>query len=147
MINQLILQANLVADPELKHTPNDIAVCKFRVAWNDGKEDKRKTLFLDCIAWRSTAEFVCKYFKKGSQILVQGNLLTEQYEKDGTTRYSTELVIDKCHFCGNKKDSSQQEFTNRSEQYQSSNKNNSVRYTQNKFDMNNTMEEDEDLPF
>lgn len=102
MINQLILQANLVADPELKHTPNDIPVCKFRVAWNDGKEEQRKTLFMTCVAWRNTAEFICKYFKKGSQILLQGHLLTEQYEKDGTMHYSTEMTVDKCHFCGSK---------------------------------------------
>ena len=76
MLNVAIVMGRLVADPELRHTPNDIAVTSFTVAVDrsyvkSGAE--RQADFIDVVAWRSTADFVCKYFRKGQAIVVQGS--------------------------------------------------------------------------
>ena len=113
MLNNMTLQGRFTRDLELRHTQSDIAVCSFTIAWNERYGDKEQTLFLNCVAYRNTAEFISKYFKKGDMAVVEGKLTSRSYEKDGEKKYVTELVVDKVHFCGSKKDKeeSQEEYT------------------------------------
>ncbi len=104
-LNIAVLMGRLVSDPELKHTANDIAVCSFTIANDQGIRDKKKTSFIDIVAWRGTAELVCKWFKKGSAIIVQGSIQTRSYtDKDGNKRKAFEVVADNVHFAESKKD-------------------------------------------
>ena len=104
MLNCSIIMGRLTADPELKQTPSGVSVTKFTVAvdrrYQQG-EDKIAD-FINVTAWRSTAEFVTKYFKKGSMIAVQGSIQTGSYEKDGIKRSTFEIVADNVSFCGSK---------------------------------------------
>jgi single-strand DNA-binding protein len=105
MINQLILQGRLTRDPELRTTQSGVAVTSFTVAWSEKYKETETKLFLNCTAWRGTAEFVEKYFKKGQEILVRGKLSTRDWQdKEGNNRQSTELTADEVTFCGPKQD-------------------------------------------
>lgn len=113
MINHVSIQGRFTKDLELKHTQNGVAVCNFTLAWNERYGDKEQTLFLNCVAYRNTAEFVEKYFRKGDQTIVEGKLVTRSYDdSQGQKKYVTELIVDKIHFCGSKKDKeeSQEEY-------------------------------------
>ena len=94
----------MTADPELRHTSSDTAVTSFTVAADrsyvkTGAE--RQADFIDVVAWRSTAEFICKYFKKGQLIAIQGSIQTRSYEdKNGNKRKAVEVVADQAHFAG-----------------------------------------------
>lgn len=106
MINCAVIMGRLVADPELRTTGNGISVTSFAVAvdrrFARSGED-RQTDFIDVIAWRQTADFVCKYFRKGSMIAIQGYIQTRTYEdKNGNKRKAVELVADNVSFCGSK---------------------------------------------
>ena len=109
MYNKVILMGRLTRDPELRTTPNGISVATFSIAVDrrfakSGEE--RKTDFFNIVAWRQTAEFVSKYFSKGRSILVEGELQTRSYvDKDGVTRYITEIIADNLHFTGEPKSS------------------------------------------
>ncbi len=111
MINNAVIMGRLTADPELKHTPQGIAVTRFTVAvdraYQKDKEE-RKTDFIDVVCWRGTAEFVTRYFRKGSMIAVTGSIQTGSYEKDGIRRRTFEIVAEKVSFCGGKKAETQQ---------------------------------------
>ena len=102
-MNKVILKGRLTANPELKKTPNDISVTSFTVAVNR-KFDREKADFINCEAWRNTAEFVSKYFAKGKEILVIGELHIDKSERDGSATYFTKVVADEVEFCGNKGD-------------------------------------------
>lgn len=109
MVNCAVIMGRLVADPELRTTPNGISVTSFAVAvdrrFNRQGED-RQADFIDVVAWRQTADFVCKYFRKGSMIAIQGSLQTRMYEdKNGNKRKAVDLVADNVSFCGSKSDS------------------------------------------
>ena len=83
MLNQVSLMGRLTADPELRHTPNDVAVTTFTVAVNRSyvkQGAERQADFIDVVAWRNTAEFVCRYFKKGQMIAVTGSIQTRNYQ-------------------------------------------------------------------
>lgn len=109
MLNHTVLMGRLVADPELRHTPNDISVTSFTLAVDrsfskSGAE--RQTDFIDIVAWRSTAEFVCKYFHKGQLVAVQGSIQTRNYtDSQGIKRKEFEIVADNVHFAEPKKES------------------------------------------
>lgn len=108
-MNSCVLTGRLVADPELRTTPSGLSVCRFRIAvdrpFQKSGED-RKADFIDVVAWRSNADFVTKYFRKGSMIAVQGSLQTNNYEdKNGNKRTSYEIVADRTEFCGSKAES------------------------------------------
>ena len=109
MLNVAVIMGRLVADPELRHTPNDIPVCSFRVAVDrnySGRSGEGQTDFIDVVAWRSTAEFLCKYFTKGQMIAVNGSIQTRSYEdKMGNKRTAVEIVADNVSFCGSKRES------------------------------------------
>lgn len=110
MLNTAILMGRLTADPELRHTPNSIAVTSFTLAVDRSyvrSGSERQTDFIDIVAWRSTAEFVCRYFKKGQLVAVQGSIQTRLYQdKDGNKRKAFEIVADNVHFAEPKRDSS-----------------------------------------
>ena len=99
----------LVADPELRHTPNGVATCTFRIAVDRnfvGQGEERKADFIDIVAWRQSAEFVCRYFRKGNLIAVNGSLQTRNYEdKNGNRRTAYEVVADNIHFAESKNSS------------------------------------------
>ena len=109
MINRVVLMGRLVADPELKTTASGVSVTTFRIAVDRSyvkSGEERQADFIDIIAWRQTAEFVTRYFSKGSMIAVQGSIQTGSYEKDGIKRQTFEIVADNVSFCGSKNESS-----------------------------------------
>lgn len=102
-MNKVFLKGRLTDDPEMRKTTNDIAVCNFTVAVNR-RFDRKKTDFIYCEAWRQTAEFISKYFSKGKEIALCGELHIDKWEKDGETRYITKVSVDEVEFCGSKSD-------------------------------------------
>lgn len=98
MLNKAVMVGRLTADPELRQTPNGVNVCSFRVAVNRPGKDKG-TDFIDCVAWRSTAEFICKYFHKGDAIGIDGSIQTRNFEdKNGNKRKAVEVVCAQVSF-------------------------------------------------
>lgn len=104
MLNRVILMGRLVADPELKTTNTGISVTSFRIAVDRSyvkNGEERKADFFDIVCWRSSAEFVCRYFGKGSMIAIDGQLQSRTYQaKDGTNRYVVEVVANSVSFTG-----------------------------------------------
>ena len=104
MINNAVIMGRLTADPELRKTQSGVSVTTFSVAvprrFNKGEENI--TDFLNVVAWRNSAEFVCKYFKKGQMIAVQGSIQTRTYEdaENNVKRYIVEIVAENVSFCG-----------------------------------------------
>lgn len=109
MLNCAIIMGRLTADPELRTTPNGISVTSFSVAVDRSYQksgEERQTDFINVVAWRQTAEFVSRYFHKGSMIAVQGSIQTRNYEdKTGAKRTAFEIVADNVSFCGSKAES------------------------------------------
>ena len=105
-MNSVSLMGRLTADPELKTTQNEISYCRFTVAVNRYSKDGEDTAdFISCVAWRSTAEFICNYFLKGNKIALIGSIQTGSYtDKDGRKGYTTDVNTDKVLFCESKKD-------------------------------------------
>lgn len=106
-LNKVILGGRLTADPEIKQTPNGVAVCNFSVAVNRkySKDGDQQTDFINCQAWRNTAEFIGKYFGKGSSICVIGSIQTRSWkDKYGNNRYATEVMVDEALFVDGKND-------------------------------------------
>lgn len=102
-MNVSALSGNLVATPELKVTPSKVPVCSFTIAVKRPKT-KDKTDFIDCVAWRQTAEFITRNFQKGSAIEVSGPITSRMYEdKNGNKRKAVEIVVDSVSFSGHKK--------------------------------------------
>ena len=101
MLNRITIMGRLVRDPELRRTQSDIPVCSFTLACDrDFKINGEKvTDFIDIVAWRSTAEFVSKYFTKGRMAVIDGRLqLRDWTDRDGNKRRSAEIVADNVHF-------------------------------------------------
>jgi single-strand DNA-binding protein len=102
MINSVILMGRLTADPELRQTQNGTAVTSFAVAV-ERRFQREQTDFINVVAWKQTAEFVEKYFKKGAMIALRGSIQTRKYEdKNGNKRTAFEIVADEVSFCGSK---------------------------------------------
>lgn len=112
-MNKVFLKGRLTATPEIKTTATDIFVTDFSVAVNR-RFNKEVTDFINCQAWRSTAEFITKYFEKGQEILVVGELHIDKWDKDGETRYSTRVSVDEVYFCGSKAENKSQKDTDTS---------------------------------
>jgi single-strand DNA-binding protein len=146
-INIVALTGRLTADVELKTTPSGVSVCSFSLAVDSKYQkqgEERKASFIDCVAWRNTAEFISKYFKKGSMIGIEGEIQTRTYtDKDGKNRKVTEIVVNNASFCGSKADSSESNIN--SQQSESDPLNEiSANLAQTEFsEVNN----DDDLPF
>lgn len=106
MLNNCTFQGRFAADPEMRTTQSGLTVASFRMAVdrdNVGQDGRRATDWLNFVAWRKTAEFVCQYFRKGSTALVECQCQTRSYEdKNGQKRTATEFVVQKIHFCGPK---------------------------------------------
>ena len=104
-MNIVILKGRLAADPELKTTQSGVSVCSFTLAVNR-RFNKDETDFISCQAWRQSAEFVSKYFRKGQEILIEGELNIDKWETtDGDKRTAPKVVVDRVEFCGGKSDS------------------------------------------
>lgn len=112
MLNRVVLMGRLVADPELKTTNSGVSVCSFRIAVDRSyvkNGEQRQADFFDIVAWRSSAEFVCRHFTKGSLIAVDGQLQSRQYQtKDGSNRSAVEVVADSISFTGERKEQKQE---------------------------------------
>lgn len=109
MLNHITIMGRLTRDPELRYTQSQTPVASFTLAVNrdfggrDGGE--KQTDFIDCVAWRHTAEFVCKYFKKGNMAVASGRLqLRDWTDKDGNKRRNAEVNVDNIYFGESKRD-------------------------------------------
>ena len=105
-INIVAITGRLVRDPELRQTTSGISVCSFSVAvdrpYKSGEE--RQADFVDCVAWRGSADFLVRYFRKGDMIGIQGHIQTRNFEtKDGQKRKATEIVVECLSFAGGKR--------------------------------------------
>ena len=107
-MNKIILVGRLTKDPEIRSTSTGFATANFTVAVNrnfKNKDGNYDADFLPCVAFRNTAEFISKYFKKGNMICLEGRVQTRNYDaQDGTKRYVTEVVVDNVEFVGGKSD-------------------------------------------
>ena len=106
-LNKVILGGRLTNDVELKTTTSGLSVCSFSIAVNRkvAKDQPQKADFIKCTAWRQTAEFISRYFKKGSSLCVVGSIQTRTWKDDnGYARESTEIVVDEAMFVDSKND-------------------------------------------
>lgn len=110
MLNVIAIQGRLAADPEMRQTTTGKRVCTFRIACDRGRKDANgnsQTDWIPCTAWEKTAEFIYKYFQKGSMIAVDGRLQSRQYQdKNGQNRIAVEIVANNVNFCGSKESTS-----------------------------------------
>ena len=105
VLNHVALQGRLTRDPELRSTGSGIPVTSFSLAVNGKKDD---TTFIDCVAWRGTAEAICQYLGKGRMMVVEGSLQSREWnDKDGNRRKSIEVNVSQFHFCDNKESAPQ----------------------------------------
>ena len=103
-INKAVLGGRLTADPELKQTPQGVAVTTFSIAVNRKGKDA-PTDFINCVAWRGTAEFICNFFKKGSSICITGAIQTRSWnDQQGNKHHATEVIADEAYFVDSKSD-------------------------------------------
>lgn len=103
-LNKSIIGGRLTADPELQTTQNGISVCSFSIAVAR-KANREKTEYIRCVAWRNMAEFISKYFHKGSSICIIGNIQTRSWDdSDGKKQYATEVVVEETMFVDSKSD-------------------------------------------
>lgn len=107
MLNVVALMGRLTADPELKTTQSGLSVCRFTLAVerNYAKSGtERQTDFINCIAWRTTAEFISKYFVKGQLIVLDGSIQTGSYtDNNGNKRYNFDILVNSVNFTGDKR--------------------------------------------
>lgn len=157
MLNVVAIMGRLVADPELRTTTQGTNVCTFRIACerNYSKPgEQRQADFVDIVAWGKTAEFICKFFQKGSMIAVEGSLQTRNYQdKQGNKRTAVEVVASNISFAGAKaaekpaaRDSDQQtqNYTHEAKTAQSAPQ---PAYTQGSMDDFSVISDTDDLPF
>lgn len=107
MLNHVVIMGRMVRDPELRQLDNGTSVTSFSVAVDRNYVDKttneRQADFLNVVAWRQTADFVCKYFHQGDMIALEGSLQSRKYtDKDGNNRIAIEIVASNISFCGSK---------------------------------------------
>lgn len=108
--NKAIIGGRLTSAPELKTTPTGTAVCSFKIAVNRNGAKEQTADFFNCIAWREKAEFISKFFGKGSAICVVGPLQTRTYtDKDGIKRGVTEIIVDEARFVDSKSDNASEQ--------------------------------------
>lgn len=109
MLNKVILMGRLTRDPELRSTQGGASVCSFTLAVQRKyapKGQERQTDFINCTAWRNTAEFISKYFTKGQLMAVEGSIQTRSWDdNDGNRRYATDVVVNEVEFVESKRDS------------------------------------------
>ena len=141
------LMGRLTYEPELKTTPSGVSVIRFQIACDRNYQragTERQADFIDCVAWRQTAEFISRFFHKGSMIAVEGSIQTQNYtDKSGNQRKSVEVVANNVSFCGSKAESGTQaqseapSFTQPAPSYASADTS----------DFEEIIDDDDDLPF
>lgn len=114
-LNKVVLAGRMTADPELKQTASGVSVLSFTIAVNrsyvskNSEQGERQADFINVVAWRSTAEFISKYFRKGSAICVSGSIQTRSWQdQQGQRRYATEVVADEAMFVESRGESASQ---------------------------------------
>lgn len=148
MINMVALMGRMTYEPELRSTPNGLLVIRFQVACDrtyQKDSQNRQADFIDCVAWRQTAEFIRRYFHKGSMIAVEGTIQTSNYtDKDGNKRKQIEVLANNVSFCGGKSENGSQGTQGAQNE----------QYTQGGMDINpdtsdfeEIVDDDDDLPF
>lgn len=154
MLNVVALMGRLVRDPELKTTQSGNSVCTFSIAVDrsyTAKDEERKADFFTITAWRQTAEFICKYFQKGSLIAIEGSLQTRQYQdKSGNNRTATEVLASRVSFAGSKASEKPvaQSFGQQTENYaQNANASQNAPQTASGSDDFSVIDDGDDLPF
>lgn len=107
MLNKVILIGRFTRDPELRSTPQGTSTCSFSLAVDRNYQSaggERQADFINCVAWRQTAEFISKYFQKGNMVCVEGSIQTRSWkDNEGNNRYVTEVVVDRSYFVESKK--------------------------------------------
>lgn len=157
MLNVVAIMGRLVADPELRTTQQGTNVCTFRIACERSytpKGQQRQADFVDIVAWGKTAEFICKFFQKGSMIAIDGSIQTRHYQgKDGSNRTAVEVVANNISFAGAKAaekpaargfDQQTQNYTHEEKAAQSAPQ---PAYTQGNMDDFAVISDTDDLPF
>ena len=120
-LNKVILIGNLTKDPELKQTPSGTSVVSFSIGVSrkySGADCNRETDFINIVAWRNTAEFIGKYFRKGSGISIVGSLQVRSYDSNGQKRYVTEVVAEEAGFIDKKESTGSGAFNIPPEKYE-----------------------------
>ena len=114
-LNKVVLAGRMTADPELKQTPSGVSVLSFTIAVNrsyvskNSDQGERQADFINVVAWRNTAEFISKYFRKGSAICICGSIQTRSWQdQQGQRRYATEVVADEATFVESRSESTSQ---------------------------------------
>lgn len=157
MLNVVAIMGRLIADPELRTTTQGHSVCSFRIACDRSyvqQGQERQADFIDIVAWRQQADFVSKYFRKGSVIAVEGSLQTRQYQdKQGSKRTAVEVVANNISFAGAKRQDSQrapsyeQQTTSHVQQAKAAQDAPQPAYTQGSMDDFAVINDNDDLPF
>lgn len=108
-MNKVVIMGRLTSDVDLRQTQSNISTCRFTVAVNRKYKNEQTgeydADFISCVAWRQTAEFICKYFSKGKMIAIEGTLRTGSYQDrnhSDVTHYTTDVYVDNVEFCGDK---------------------------------------------
>lgn len=146
MINMVALMGRLTYEPELRTTPSGVSVLRFQVACDRSYQragEERKADFIDCVAWRQTAEFISRYFHKGSMIAVEGTIQTGNFtDKNGQQRKQVEVLANNVSFCGSKSESGTASAGNTYAQQPAPSY-----ATADNSDFEEIIDDDEDLPF
>lgn len=139
-MNIVGLMGRLTFEPEIRVTTSGVSVLRFQIACDRAYQkagEERKTDFIDCVAWRQTAEFIGKYFHKGSMIAVEGTIQTGNYtDKNGNNRKQVEVIANNVSFCGSKADNDNAQAAPAQEYASADN-----------CDFEEIVEDDDDLPF
>ena len=143
MLNKVILIGRFTRDPELRSTPQGTSTCSFSLAVDRSYQSGEKQAdFINCVAWRQTAEFISKYFQKGNMVCVEGSIQTRSWQgDDGKSRYATEVVVDRTYFVESKKSATQS--TEQSTVYDAP----ATPYEPTQGSFFNSAADDDDLPF
>ena len=150
-LNKVVLAGRITADPELKQTPSGVSVLSFTIAVNrsyvakGSDQGERQADFINVVAWRGTAEFISKYFRKGSAICVAGSIQTRNWQdQQGQRRYATEVVADEAMFVESRGDGAGAQSTYTPDVYSQAPSYSSNAGSAPNFEDHNT---DDDLPF
>ena len=147
MINNVVLMGRLVADPELRTTPTGVSVTSFAIAVERSyakQGEERSADFIDIVAWRQSADFITRYFRKGSMIAIEGSLQTRTYtDKDGNKRKAVEVLANRVSFCGSKSETG----TAGASRFDTPAGNNGAAYASAGADDFESIVDEDDLPF
>ena len=150
-LNKVVLAGRITADPELKQTVSGFSVLSFTVAVNrsyvskNSEQNERQADFINVVAWRQTAEFISKYFRKGSAICVTGSIQTRSWQdQQGQKRYATEVVADEAMFVESRNENGGSQASYTTDAYGAAPSYSSNANTAPNFEDHNT---DDDLPF